>query len=122
MSSIPYEQKASAALERLELTTALAQLDTAAQQAAAEGWSYTHFLGYLLSGEIDERHRRTVALNLQFRRSNAWTSSTSPLSRASIAVSSTNSPPGDSSPKQGASSSWDRRESAKRILRSRLES
>jgi DNA replication protein DnaC len=68
MSSIPYEQKASAALERLDLTTALAQLDTAAQQAAAEGWSYTHFLGYLLSGEIDERHRRTVALNLQFAR------------------------------------------------------
>jgi DNA replication protein DnaC len=68
VSNILYEQKASAALEQLSLSTALGQLDTAAQQAAAEGWSYTHFLGYLLCGEIDERYRRTVALNMQFAR------------------------------------------------------
>ena len=66
--SIIYEQKASNALESLGLTTALSQLDTAAQQAAAQGWSYTHFLGYLLAGEIDERYRKTVALNMQFAR------------------------------------------------------
>jgi DNA replication protein DnaC len=66
--SIPYEEKATEALERLLMTTALAQLDTVAQQAAAEGWSYSHFLGYLLEGELRERHRRTVAANLQFAR------------------------------------------------------
>src|ERR1039457_1679776 len=68
MSSVPYEEKATTALKHLGMSTALAQLDTAAQQAAAEKWSYTHFLGYLLSGEIAERHRKTVALNLQVAR------------------------------------------------------
>ncbi len=66
--SITYEQKAPAALAQLKLTTALAQLDTAAQQAAAASWSYSHFLGYLLEAELQERHRRTVKLNLQFAR------------------------------------------------------
>ena len=68
MSNVAYEQTASDALAGLGLATALAQLDTASQQAAAEDWSYTHFLGYLLSAEIDERHRKTVALNMQFAR------------------------------------------------------
>jgi DNA replication protein DnaC len=63
-----YEQKAASGLEHLGLGTALAQLDTAAQQAAAGGWSYSHFLGYLLEGELDERHRKTVRLNMQFAR------------------------------------------------------
>ena len=63
-----YEAQAPAALERLGLTTASAHLDQVAQRAAAEGWSYSHFLGYLLEGELQERHRRTVALNLQFAR------------------------------------------------------
>lgn len=66
--SITYEEKATAALEQLKLTTALAQLDAAAQQAAAASWSYSHFLGYLLEAELQERHRRTVKLNLQFAR------------------------------------------------------
>jgi DNA replication protein DnaC len=66
--SIAYEQKAPAALEQLKLSTALAQLDSAAQQAAAASWSYSHFLGYLLEAELQERHRRTVKLNLQFAR------------------------------------------------------
>lgn len=66
--SITYEQKAPAALEQLKLTTALAQLDSASQQAAAHSWSYSHFLGYLLEAELQERHRRTVKLNLQFAR------------------------------------------------------
>jgi DNA replication protein DnaC len=60
------EAAAAEALERLGLEVAGAQLDTVCQQAAAEGWSYSHFLGHLLTGEIDERHRRTVELNLKF--------------------------------------------------------
>ena len=64
--SAAYEAKATAALERLGLTVALSHLDAVCQQAAAEDWSYSHFLGYLLDGELVERHRRTVALNLQF--------------------------------------------------------
>lgn len=66
--SIPYETQAVEGLERLGLATALACLDSAAQQAAAHNWSYTHFLGYLLEAELTERLRRTVALNLQFAR------------------------------------------------------
>ena len=55
-------------LEKLGLTVARDQLDSAAQRAAAEQWSYSHFLGYLLEGELAERHRRTVELNLKFSR------------------------------------------------------
>lgn len=66
--SVPYEEQAVVALEKLGLSTALAQLDQASQRAAAEQWSYSHFLGYLLEGELQERHRKTVALNLQFAR------------------------------------------------------
>lgn len=61
-----YEEKALAALEELELSVARERLDTTCQQAAAEQWSYSHFLGYLLSGEVEERHRKRVELNLQF--------------------------------------------------------
>ena len=64
--SIPYEEVAGQGLERLGLSVAHEHLDSAAQRAAAEGWSYTHFLGYLLDGELSERHRRRVALNLKF--------------------------------------------------------
>ena len=64
--SVTYEHKAPAALEQLGLTVAGEHLDQASQQAAAGGWSYSHFLGYLLEGELLERHRRTVRLNLQF--------------------------------------------------------
>jgi DNA replication protein DnaC len=66
--SVPYEEQAGVALEKLGLSTALAQLDQASQRAAAEQWSYSHFLGYLLEGELQERHRKTVALNLKFAR------------------------------------------------------
>lgn len=65
-TSRAYEQQAPEALEQLGLATARAHLDTVSQQAAAEGWSYSHFLGYLLAGELAERHRKTVALSLQF--------------------------------------------------------
>jgi len=61
-----YEEKAVRALEELGLTVAYEHLDTVCQQAAAEQWSYSHFLGYLLSGEIAERTRKRVELNLQF--------------------------------------------------------
>jgi len=37
--SIPYEQKATSALQQLGLEVAEQQLDQAAQQAAAAGWS-----------------------------------------------------------------------------------
>ncbi len=43
MSDLLYEQKAPVSLERLGLITAGEQLDTACQQAAAQGWSYSHF-------------------------------------------------------------------------------
>jgi len=64
--SIAYEEKASEALEQLGLSVALGQLDGACQQAAAANWSYSHFLGYLLEGELAERHRKTVSMNFQF--------------------------------------------------------
>lgn len=63
-----YEQRAETALEQLGLTVAHARLDSACQQAAAEAWSYSHFLGYLLSSELEERQSKSVALNLQFAR------------------------------------------------------
>jgi DNA replication protein DnaC len=66
--SLAYEAQATAALETLGLSVARSHLDQVSQQAAAEGWSYSHFLGYLLEGELRERHRKTVALNLQFAR------------------------------------------------------
>lgn len=61
-----FENRAAEALERLGLTVAQSHLDSAAQRAAAEGWTYTHFLGYLLDGELNERHRKRVELNLHF--------------------------------------------------------
>lgn len=66
--SLAYEAKAAEGLEQLGLSTALEHLDSVAQRAAAESWSYSHFLGYLLEGELTERHRRTVAISLQFAR------------------------------------------------------
>lgn len=66
--SIVFEERAVTALCELGLMTARLQLDTTAQQAAAENWSYTHFLGYLLDGEIRTRHLRSVELNKKFAR------------------------------------------------------
>jgi DNA replication protein DnaC len=65
-SSRVYQERAGEGLEILGLTTARGQLDSTSQRAAAEDWSYTHFLGYLLDGELKERHRKRVLLNLQF--------------------------------------------------------
>jgi len=69
MSAAVFEPKAQSGLASLGLSVARDRLDSAAQRAAAEQWSYSHFLGYLLDGELCERHQRTVALNLQFARS-----------------------------------------------------
>lgn len=66
--SIPYEAQACEGLEKLGLTYACQHIDGAAQRAAAEQWSYTHFLGFLLAGELAARHKKTVELNLQFAR------------------------------------------------------
>jgi DNA replication protein DnaC len=66
LSNQPYDHLAPQALADLGLTTAAAHLDQAAQQAAAAQWSYTHFLGYLLAGELAERQRKTLALTLKF--------------------------------------------------------
>jgi DNA replication protein DnaC len=61
-----YEEQAVSSLEELGMTVATQRLDATCQQAAAGQWSYSHFLGYLLSGEVDERRRKRVDLNLQF--------------------------------------------------------
>jgi DNA replication protein DnaC len=66
--TVPYECRATEGLDVLGLTVARDHLDSVAQRAAAEGWTYTHFLGYLLDGELCERHRKCVALNLKFAR------------------------------------------------------
>jgi len=66
--SIPYEEKAVTGLDHLGLEVARNQLDATCQRAAAEDWSYSHFLGYLLDAEIDARRQQTIRLNLQFSR------------------------------------------------------
>lgn len=63
-----YEEKALLCLEQLGLMTSLGHLDHVCQQAAADQWTYSHFLGYLLEAEMTARHERTVKLNLQFAR------------------------------------------------------
>lgn len=64
--SVVYEDHAMSALTSLGLTVASERLDSIAQRAAAEKWSYSHFLGFLLEGELAERHRKRVKLNMQF--------------------------------------------------------
>lgn len=66
MSALRYEEKAVTSLEHLGLTIAREHLDTASQLAAAEGWSYSHFLGYLLDGELAFRRAKTIRISLQF--------------------------------------------------------
>ncbi len=63
-----FESRAVEGLDALGLAVARSHLDSAAQRAAAEALTYTHFLGYLLDGELAERHRKRVELNLQFAR------------------------------------------------------
>jgi DNA replication protein DnaC len=65
-TSVVFQERASEALTLLDLPVAREHLDSAAQRASAEHWSYTHFLGYLLDGELQERNRKRVELNMQF--------------------------------------------------------
>ena len=48
--SVAFEERAATGLTDLGLAVAAERLDAACQRAAAEGWSYSHFLGYLLTG------------------------------------------------------------------------
>lgn len=59
MSAI-FEDTAVKGLEELGLNTALRHLDQAAQQAAADKWSYTHFLGYLLDNELKAKLQKNI--------------------------------------------------------------
>jgi len=63
--SLLLEETAKTGLEALGLRVARETLDTACQMAAAQGWSYSHFLGYLLEAEMSQRSRRAVELSLQ---------------------------------------------------------
>lgn len=65
-TNLACEAQAKASLSQLGLTVAEGHLDSVAQRAAAEGWSYSHFLGHLLTGEMTHRHEKRVQLNLQF--------------------------------------------------------
>lgn len=65
-TSTTYEALATDGLTKLGLTIAHQQIDSASQRAAAEQWSYSHFLGYLLDAELNHRHKKRVELNLQF--------------------------------------------------------
>jgi len=64
--SVNYEQLAIDGLDLIGATTAHAQLDQIAQQAAAAGWSYSHFLGRLLEPELAARRQRVIDICLQF--------------------------------------------------------
>lgn len=64
--SVPYEQLALDGLLQIGATTAHAQLDSLAQQAAAAQWSYSHFLGRLLEPELAARRQRVVETSLHF--------------------------------------------------------
>ncbi len=61
------EDRAITALAELGLVTARLHLDSVSQQAAAEEWTYTHFLGHLLDGELKEKRRRAVELKTRRR-------------------------------------------------------
>ena len=66
MSATTYEHLAKEALQSLGHLTAADLLDSTAQRAAAEDWSYSHFLGLLLEHELAARKRRQVETNLRF--------------------------------------------------------
>jgi DNA replication protein DnaC len=64
--SINYEQLAADGLEQIGANTSRGQLDQVAQQAAAAGWSYSHFLGRLLEPELAARRQRVIDTCLHF--------------------------------------------------------
>lgn len=64
--SANYEQLAAEGLDQIGATTSRGQLDQIAQQAAAAGWSYSHFLGRLLEPELAARRQRVIDTCLHF--------------------------------------------------------
>jgi DNA replication protein DnaC len=66
MSATSYELLAREGLEALGHSTARTLLDQIAQQAAAESWSYSHFLGKLLDAELAARRQRVIETCLRF--------------------------------------------------------
>jgi DNA replication protein DnaC len=64
--SVNYEQLAADGLEQIGANTSRGQLDQVAQQAAAAGWSYSHFLGRLLEPELAARRQRVIDTCMHF--------------------------------------------------------
>lgn len=64
--SANYEQLAADGLEQIGAYTARGQLDQIAQQAAADGWSYSHFLGRLIEPELAARRQRVIDTCVHF--------------------------------------------------------
>ena len=64
--SVNYEHLAADGLEQIGATTSRGQLDQIAQQAAAAGWSYSHFLGRLLEPELVARRQRVIDTCVHF--------------------------------------------------------
>jgi DNA replication protein DnaC len=64
--SVNYEQLAADGLEQIGANTSRGQLDQVAQQAAAAGWSYSHFLGRLLEPELAARRQRIIDTCMHF--------------------------------------------------------
>lgn len=60
-----YSEIALHGLEVLKMKGALNALDQVAQQAAAERWSYTQFLGKLMEKELAQRMQNLIDMNLQ---------------------------------------------------------
>lgn len=60
-----YEEIATKGLETLKMQTALNVLDQIAQQASAEEWSYTQFLGRLMEKELDQRHQSQIEMSFK---------------------------------------------------------
>jgi DNA replication protein DnaC len=61
MSALSYEQ-VQQHLSRLKLSRMAEQVDTLAEQAAKENWSYLSFLERLLDSEVSARYERDVAM------------------------------------------------------------
>jgi DNA replication protein DnaC len=63
-----YEQMASDGLLELQMDGAAQALDSVCQMAAAEDWSYSHFLGKLLEAETSLRMKKKIAMAYQLAR------------------------------------------------------
>jgi DNA replication protein DnaC len=66
--SIVYEEKAGTALEELKMDKAKNVLDQFCQEAAANNWSYSHFLGKLLEAELEHRLQKNIDIAYKMSR------------------------------------------------------